>query len=150
MVTQAKIDDFLSQRTLAIVGVSRAGNKFGNSAYKELIEKGYKVYIVHPSGEVIDGAQSYKCLGELPEQVGGVVVVVPPGQAEKVVQEAHALGIRRIWLQPGAESTEIIEYGEHNGMSVVSGVCILMFAEPQKFFHKPHKWVMKLLGRLPR
>jgi uncharacterized protein len=150
MVTQAKIDDFLSQRTLAIVGVSRAGNKFGNSAYKELIEKGYTVYIVHPSGEVIDGAQSYKSLGELPEQVGGVVVVVPPEQAEKVVQEAHDLGIRRIWLQPGAEATQIIEYGDRNGMSVVSGVCILMFAEPQKFFHKPHKWIMKLLGKLPK
>jgi predicted CoA-binding protein len=108
------------------------------------------VYIVHPSGEVIEGVQSYPRLADLPEQVGGVVVVVPPEQALKVVQEAHALGIRRIWLQPGAESTEVIEWGDQNGMSIIHDNCILMMAKPQKFIHKPHTWVTKVLGRLPK
>jgi hypothetical protein len=150
MVTKAMIDDFISQPSLAIVGVSRKGNKFGNNAFKELKAKGYKLYLVHPSAEIIEGQQSYPNFKALPQAVGGVLVVVPPAQAEKVVREAHEAGIKRVWLQQGAESQAAIQYGEQNGMSVVYGKCILMFAQPIRFFHKPHRWVMGVLGKLPK
>jgi hypothetical protein len=151
MITKAMVDDFLAQRTLAIVGVSRTNkDKFGNAAFKDLKEKGYKMFIVHPSGEVIEGQKSYTSFKALPESVSGVLVVVPPTEAVKVVQEAHEVGISRIWLQQGAESREAIQFCQDNGMSVVYGKCIMMFAQPMKFFHKPHRWVMGLLGQLPK
>lgn len=109
MISKAMIDDFISQRSLAIVGVSRKGNKFGNNAFKELKTKGYKLTLVHPSGEIIEGQQTYPSLKALPEKVGGVLVVVPPAQAEKVVHEAHEEGIDRVWLQQGAESKAAIQ-----------------------------------------
>jgi predicted CoA-binding protein len=144
------IDDFISQPSLAIVGVSRKGNKFGNNAFKELKTKGYQLYLVHPSGELIEGEQSYPNLKALPQKVGGVLVVVHPDQAEKVVCEAHEAGIDRVWLQQGAESQAAIQYCQQNGMSVVYSKCILMFAQPLAFFHKPHRWVMGVLGQLPK
>lgn len=151
MITKAMIDDFISQPSLAVVGVSRTkSEKFGNAAFKELKTKGYKLYLVHPSGEIIEGQQSYPSLKALPEKVGGVLVVVQPAQAEKVVHEAHDTGINRVWLQQGAESQAAIQYGQENGMSVIYGKCILMFAQPMRFFHKPHRWVMGLLGQLPK
>jgi predicted CoA-binding protein len=151
MVTKTMIDDFISQPSLAIVGISRkGGNKFGNSAFKELKTKGYQLFIVHPSGEVIEGQQSYQSLKDLPQKVGGVLVVVPPAQAEIVVKEAHEAGINRVWLQQGAESQVAIQYCQQNGMNVVCGQCILMHAKPIAFFHKPHRWVMQLLGQLPK
>lgn len=150
MLTKAMIEDFISQPTLAIVGVSRHANKFGNIAFRELKTKGYQLYLVHPSGEVIEGVQSYPSLKELPIKVGGVLVSVPPAQAEKVVQEAHIAGIYRIWLQQGAESTSAIEYCQKNGMNVIYKQCILLFAQPLTFFHKPHRWVVQLLGQLPK
>ncbi len=151
MITKAMIDDFLAQRTLAIVGVSRTNpNKFGNMAYKDLKEKGYKMYIVHPSGEVIEGEKSYTSFTDLPEPVGGVLTVVPPAQSEKVVKEANEAGIKRVWLQQGAESKDAIQFCQDNGMSVVYGKCIMMFAQPMKFMHKPHRWVMGLIGQLPK
>ena len=27
---------------------------------------------------------------------------------------------------------------------------MLMFAQPQKFLHKPHRWVWGLMGKLPK
>lgn len=150
MVTKAMIDDFISQHTLAIIGVSRKANKFGNIAFKELKAKGYQFYLVHPSGEVIEGERSYTSLKDLPAKVGGVLVSVPPAKAEEVVREAHEEGIYRIWLQQGAESRATIQYCQQNGMSVIHGQCILMFAQPLTFFHKPHRWVMQLLGQLPK
>jgi len=150
MATKALIDEFISQPSLAIVGVSRKANKFGNSAFRELKTKGYQLYLVHPSGEVIEGQHSYPSLKALPEKVGGVLVSVPPAQAEIVVREAHEAGINRIWLQQGAESKAAIQYCQQNGMSVIYGQCILLYAQPMNFFHKPHRWVMQLLGQLPK
>lgn len=152
MITKDMIDDFISKHSLAIVGVSRTkgSHKFGNSAFKELKAKGYALTLVHPSGEVIEGQPSYPSLKDLPHPVDGVLVIVPPHQAENVVRDAHAAGIKRIWLQQGAESREAIEYCQQNGMSVIHGHCILMFAQPMAFMHKPHRWVMKLIGQLPK
>jgi len=27
---------------------------------------------------------------------------------------------------------------------------MLMFAQPQKFLHKPHRWVWGMIGKLPK
>jgi predicted CoA-binding protein len=145
---KAAIDDFLSQRTLAVVGVSRSGKKFGNAASRELRTKGYRVVPVHPEAESIGGERCYPNLNELPEPVGGVLVVVPPAQTEQVVREADQAGIRRVWLQQGAESAAAIRYCLDQGISVVHGECILMFAAPTGG-HKLHHWLWKLLGKLP-
>lgn len=133
MTTRAAIDDFLAQRTLAVVGVSREGKGFGSMAYEELKAKGYRVFPVNPNAESIGGERCYPSLSALPELVGGVVVVVPPAQTEQVVRDAAAAGIERVWMQQGAESEAAIRFCEENGISVVHGECILMLSEPIAF-----------------
>ncbi|UCH63495.1 MAG: CoA-binding protein [Fidelibacterota bacterium] len=150
MNTKAAVDDFLAQRSLAVVGVSRSGKKFGNMAYRELRDKGYQLFPVHPEAEVLEGDKCYTGLSELPEQTGGVLIIVPPNQTEQVVRDAAAAKIPRVWIQQGAESEEAVRFCEEHDMDVVAGECILMFAEPLRFYHKPHRWVWKLLGKLPR
>ena len=148
MNTRSAIDDFLNHRTLAVVGVSRSGKKFGNGASRELRKKGYQVLPVHPEAESIDGEKCYRSLAELPAQVGGLLLVVPPAETEKVVQQASAAGIRHVWMQQGAESEAAIRYCEGQGISVVSRECILMFAQPAGV-HKLHHWFWRVLGKLP-
>jgi len=150
MTTRAAVDDFLAQRTLAVVGVSRDPKKFGNSVYRDLKGKGYKLYPVNPKAEEIEGDRCYANLSALPEPVDGVLVVVPSAETEQVVQDAARSGIPRVWMQQGAESEAAIEFCRANGISEVHGECILMFAQPQAFFHKPHKWVWGLMGKLPK
>ncbi len=150
MTTKAMIDDFLAQRTLAIVGVSRKTEKFGCTVYRELKAKGYKVFPVNPHAEEVLGDRCYPNLGALPEPVGGVVIVVPPAETERVVQDAAAAQIRRVWMQQGAESEAALRFCKDNGMSVVSGECIMMFAQPVGFGHGLHRWVWGLLGKLPQ
>jgi predicted CoA-binding protein len=150
MTSLQTVQDFIAQRSLAIVGVSTTGKKFGNIAYRELKAKGYRLVPVHPTAESLEGTRCYRSLGDLPEPVGGLVVVVPPEQTERVVQAAAGAGIKRVWMQPGAESEAAIRYCEQNGITVVHGECILMFAEPAGFGHRAHRWVWKILGKLPR
>lgn len=149
MISKAVVEDFISQKALAIVGVSRGGQKFGNMAYRELKAKGYQLYPIHPSAETLEGDCAYADFKSLPEKVGGVLVIVPPGQTEKVVREAAAAGVTRIWMQRGAESEAAIRFCQESGIAEVHGECIMMFAG-KYFFHKPHRWVWGLLGKLPK
>jgi predicted CoA-binding protein len=105
---------------------------------------------VHPEVPTIDEFRTSPSLAALPEKPGGVVVVVPPARALQVVRDAHAAGIKRVWLQQGAASPEAIRFCEEQGMSVVHGECVLMFAGLPGFVHRAHRWVWKTLGKLPQ
>lgn len=149
MTTKTAVADFVAQPTLALVGVSRRGKKFGNMALRALKAKGYRVFPVHPQADQIEGEPCYSSLSALPEPVEGVLIVVPPDETEKVVRDAAAAGIRRVWMQQGAESQAAIRFCEEHGISVVQRECILMFAQPVVSFHRFHRWVWKALGKLP-
>ncbi len=149
MTTKKAIDEFLKQPALAVVGVSRGGKKFGSVAYRELKSKGYRVYPVHPQAATIDGDKAYPNLGALPEPVGGVLIVVPPTETEKVVRDIERAHIGRVWMQPGAQSEEAVRFCEVHGIEHVEGECILMHASPLGFAHRLHHWVWGALGRLP-
>ena len=133
---------------VAIVGVSRTGRKFGNSACRVLREKGYRVYPIHRTAARIDGVTCFSRLADLPEPVGGILIVVPPLDAVPVIREAAAAGIRRVWLQQGAESPEALRVCEQFGMDGVSGECVLMFAHPAGI-HRAHQIVRRMCGALP-
>jgi uncharacterized protein len=149
MTTRVEVDEFLSEKTLALAGVSRGGKKFGNSVLKELTAKGFTVYPVHPKANEIDQHQCYPSLSKLPGQVGGLIVVLQPEETQKIVREAKEMGIKKIWMQQGSESNEAIAYCNEHGLSVIHGECILMFAEPAGAMHRFHRWIWKILGKLP-
>jgi uncharacterized protein len=149
MISKAAVNEFAAQRTLAVVGVSRQGKKFGNYALRELAGRGYRVFPVHPQAETLEGERCYRSLRQLPEPVGGVLISVPPGETEQVVRDAAAAGIRRVWMQQGAASPEAIRFCQEHGIQEVHGECILMFASPVKSVHNLHRWLWRLLGKLP-
>ncbi len=148
MATRAMIEDFLAQKTLAIVGVKRDGKGFGNAVVKDLTGKGYELLPVHPHAEQVAGLPCFPSLAELPKKAGGVVLVVPPAQTEKLVREAKEAGIHRVWMQQGAESLPAIRYCADNGIAAVHGECIMMFAQPTGI-HRFHRWLWRVLGKLP-
>ncbi|MFO0547775.1 MAG: CoA-binding protein [Polyangiaceae bacterium] len=149
-VTRAVIDDFLGQKSLALVGVSRDGQHgFGNAVRKELGEKGYHLHVVHPEVDRIADQPCAHSLEEIAPEVGGVVLVTPPSETLKLVEESARAGVRRVWIQQGAESPEAIRRCEELGLSVVHGECILMFAEPTAWFHRAHRWARGAFGHLP-
>ena len=142
------VQDFIDGKRIALVGMSRGGKKFGNMAYKELKERGYQVYPVHPEAEQIDGENCYKNLASLPESVDGVLVVVPPERSSQVMRDAAEAGIRNVWLQQGAESPEVLALGGELDLNLVSKKCILMYAEPVGSVHGVHRFFVKLFGKL--
>jgi len=149
MTTQQAVNNFLNNKSIAVVGVSRDNKKFGYIAYKFLKEKDYRVFPVNPNVGTVDSDKCYPNLSSIKENIEGVLLVVPPQKAELAVSEAHDLGIKSVWFQQGSSSNEAIKFCEENNISVVSGECIMMFAEPVESFHKFHRWDWKLFGKLP-
>jgi hypothetical protein len=149
VTSQATIDSFLQSKEIAVIGVSRSGQKFGNTIFRELRDKGYVVYPVNPHADEIEGTRCYRSVRELPDTVEGIVVVVKPEQSEQVVREAAAAGIGKVWLQQGAESREALAACDELGTPVVSRNCILMFVEPVESIHKFHRFLRRIFGKMP-
>lgn len=149
MTSQAAVNRFLESKNIAVVGVSRKSSKFGNVIYKELKKKGYNLYGVNPNLEIIDGDKCYKNLKELEGKVDGVINVVSKTETESVVKEASEIGVKNIWMQQGSESEEAIKFCRENGINEVHKECILMFADPVNSIHGVHRWLWKVLGKLP-
>ncbi len=150
MVTHKMVDEFFAQRTLALVRVSCEGPKGGFSIDTELKARGYTIYLVYPGADSANIENCYAKVGDLPESVGGVIIVVPPAQTEDIVRQVADTKITRVWMQHGSESKAAIQFCEEKGITVVHGHCIMMFADPVKSFHRFHRWVWKLLGLLPK
>jgi predicted CoA-binding protein len=59
--------------------------------------------------------------------VHGVSIITPPAITERIVEDAAAAGITRLWIQPGAESPRAVERARELGMSVIAGgPCLLV------------------------
>jgi len=122
------IEEFLAQGILALAGISRSGAGYGNRVLHDLTAKRYQVLPVHPEALELGGHIAYPSLADLPEAIGGLVLVVPPKQSEKLVRQAAALGIPRVWMQPGAESADAITFCHDHGISVIYGLCIMVLS----------------------
>lgn len=99
-------------KKVAIIGATKNRDKFGNIILRDLLSKGFIVFPVTPNYDEIEGVKVYKNVEELPRDIELLVFVVPPHVGIKELRRAYAVGFRRFWFQPGAESKEIIEYSK--------------------------------------
>lgn len=120
------ISDFVGRRVWAIVGVSANPAKFGHRIYRDLRRAGYRVYAVNPHETEILGDRVYPNLAALPELPEVVDLVVPPHVSEQIVEEALAAGVRRIWMQPGAESRQALAFCQASGIEVLAHACAMV------------------------
>ena len=141
------IQDFIQLKRIAVVGVSRTGKKFGNTIYTELKQRGYQAFIVHPQAQEIAGEKCYPNLASLQDKIDGVVICLPPKQSGQALREAVNAGITQIWLQQGADSSEVMGVARELGVKPITGKCVLMYAPPVRSFHGWHRAFAKLFGQ---
>jgi uncharacterized protein len=150
MNTMQDIQGILAQKTLAVAGLSRDEKSMSAAVFKELKAKGYTLYAVNPNADSIRGERCYPSLAALPAKVGGVLVFTAPAHTEKVVRDAVAAGIKRIWIQQGAQSEAAVRFCADNKLPAVTKQCILMYLEPVTSIHAFHRWVKNLFGGMPK
>ena len=121
------IEIFLSAPAIAVIGASEDPDKYGHKCYACLLNHGLKAYPVNPRARTILGNPAYPDLASLPEKVESISVITPPSVTEKIMHDAIALGVKNVWMQPGAESRSAIENGLNAGLNIIAeGPCLLV------------------------
>lgn len=88
---------------------------------------------VSPKGEDVEGVHAVKALHELSGDVAsvGVSVITPPPVTLSLLDDIAELGISKVWLQPGAESPEVVAKCADLGIHALhaidgAGPCLLI------------------------
>lgn len=153
----AKVNDFLSQKRIAVAGVSRSQKSAGaaNGIYRRLKEVGYEVFAVNPNAEKVEGDTCYPNLKAIPGGVDGVIIATRSDATDQLVRDCAEAGIKRVWMHDGIHafgtsvSKDAVEFCKEHDISVIAGACPLMFGKPSDGFHRFIRQCTGLFGRLP-
>lgn len=116
----------LKNKQWAVVGATDNKEKFGYKIFKALKEAGYEVYPVNPGVDEVLGDKCYPALKDLPCVPEVVNVVVPPKVGEQIMNNCSELGIKNVWLQPGANAASVVERAKDLDLNVVDHCCVLV------------------------
>lgn len=103
-------------KSIAVVGVSNDASKYGHKIFRDLLNAGYPVAGVNPKGGFVLGAHIHKSVSEMEKRPELVIAVVPPAVTEKLAEECGRLGVKHLWMQPGAESARAVELAKEYGI----------------------------------
>ena len=149
-INKEMINSFLAAPIIAVAGASRNPKKFGYMVLDAMKKKGIRVLPVNPETDTIGDLPCYRNVAALPSGTDHLLIVTPKTVTLSVMKESLEKGILNIWVQQMSETPEVIEFAKANQMNLVYGKCILMFLEPVQGFHKFHRTLLKLFGRLPK
>jgi predicted CoA-binding protein len=96
------------RKVVAVIGASNDRRKFGNRAVRAYVEQGYTVVPINPHERQIEGLTAYASVLEVPGNIDMASFYVPPRIGERVIEEVAAKHIPEVWLNPGAESDQLI------------------------------------------
>ena len=153
---ETKVNDFLAQKRLAVVGVSRDNRHHpaANLIYRKLKRTGHEVFAVNPNLPAFDDERCYPDVKSIPGGVDGAVIVTRPEATQRVVRDCGEAGVRRVWMhqsmaQGSSVSPEAVEFCRQHDISVIAGACPMMFGDGVDFGHACMRWVLGFTGRLP-
>jgi uncharacterized protein len=109
----------ISKPTVAIIGASADKSKFSNKAIHAHLRAGYEVYPVNPKEETIEGLKCYKSVIEIPVALDRVSLYLPPAVGVKILDDIAKKGCKELWINPGAESPELIQKAQTLGLNPI-------------------------------
>jgi uncharacterized protein len=95
-------------KVVAVIGASNDRRKFGNRAVRAYREQGYTVVPINPHEAQVEGLAAYASILDVPGPVDMASFYVPPEIGEQVIDEVARKGVAEVWLNPGAESDELV------------------------------------------
>lgn len=95
-------------KTVAVIGASNDRRKFGNRAVRAFLRQGYTVVPINLHEEEVEGLKAYRSVVDVPGPIDMATLYVPPEIGETILDEIARKHIPEIWLNPGAESDELV------------------------------------------
>jgi predicted CoA-binding protein len=113
-----------------VIGASTNRAKFGNKAVRAYLRQGFDVLPVNPRAETIEGVKCWRSVSDPPGPIDRALFYLPPTIGLQVIEDVAARGdVGEVWLNPGAESDELIERCEALGIQPIMACAIVDIGE---------------------
>ncbi len=109
----------MTKPTVAIIGASADPAKFSNKSLRAHVQAGYDVFPVNPKEAAIEGLKCYKSVLDIPVALDRVSLYLPPPVGVKVLDDIAKKGCKELWVNPGAESPELIQKAEQLRLNAI-------------------------------
>ena len=120
--------------SIAIVGASTDRKKYGNKAVRAFKQGGWTVYPVNPGAAEVEGLPAFRSLAEIPDPVDRVSLYVPPRAGLAMLPDIAAKNPAEFFLNPGAESPELVEAARALGLNPLLACSIVNIGlRPEQF-----------------
>ena len=112
-------------KTVAIVGASSDRRKFGNKALRAFEAEGYRVIPINPNEREVEGMATYASVLDVPERIDMASVYVQPEVGLRLLPEFEQKRIGEIWINPGADSPELLADARRRKLNVIVACSIV-------------------------
>ena len=116
-------------KTVAIIGASADRSKYSNKAVRAFVRQGYPVVPIHPKDTQIEGLTVYKSVADVPGPIDMVSLYLPPAVGERVLDDVARKGIVELWVNPSAESEELVAKARSLGLKPILACSIVGIGE---------------------
>jgi uncharacterized protein len=112
-------------KVVAVIGASSNRGKFGNKAFRAFKAEGYTVVPVNPNEPEVEGVKTYASVLDVPGTIDMATVYVPPDIGITLLPQFEQKGIAEIWVNPGAESDELLDEARRRKLNVIAACSII-------------------------
>lgn len=111
---------------VAVLGASPNPDRYSNRAIRDLKSYGHEVLPINPAHNQIEGLSVYKSLDEIKEPIDTLSVYVGPSLISSLIPAILRLKPKRVVLNPGTESTELINALKQSKIPYIEGCTLVM------------------------
>ncbi len=149
------LEEVFQPRSVAILGASRAVQKWGNVATRQLMAGGFpgNIYLINPTVPEILGRQTYRSLRDVPESVDLAIIATSFPHVASSVDDCIAHGVKGIVMitagfsETGPEGRileqQLVERCHAHGIRIIGSNCMGLY------IHRSHLNTLGMVFPLP-
>lgn len=119
---------WLDEKKWAVIGASEKKGSYGMKITKRLLDNGYTTIPISRNYETVLGESAYQKLTDYEGDIDVVDFVVNPSIGIRVLDDVIEKGVKKIILQPGTVSEELVKKAEANGIEVLEACVLVLLA----------------------
>lgn len=113
-----------------VVGASADRTKFGNKAVRAYLRQGHAVLPVNPRLDEVEGVRCFRDVAAVSGPIDRALLYVPADIGIGAVRELAARGdIAELWVNPGAESDQLLAEAKRLGFDPIQACAIVDIGE---------------------
>jgi predicted CoA-binding protein len=121
----------MSKATVAILGASEKEDRYANKAQQRLVNHGYPVLPITPTGKTVMGVPSVQKISDIKQSIDTVTVYVGPKILAAQIDDLVKLKPRRVIFNPGTEDEALQQQLEDAGIHTVEACTLVLLSTDQ-------------------